>query len=321
MVCVLCRYCGWLAGYYYQADVNGIDIRFSIFCLAAGTPVTVGCGLSRPIEQLVTVHHSVLSYNDTAGVLERDSLTLGATGPNDRGMRAVLRLTLADGRQLTLTPEHLVHTRSRGWVQARHLVYGQLHSINDLSGSAGRVTDARKDYTAKQMADELVIGPDSVLDSLEGDRSTDRQWTLPFTAGPASLSWETPQQRERALAFARLLGLMLTEGSLSSTQGAFHAGQVMDLEAVQVDVRLVCGSTLAPSWQSTPVSNADGSTRLSEYWQIPMPASLVTAMSSLAGVVLGRTTTNAVVSWPAVIFEPRHSARLRAGGARGCHGR
>ena len=25
-------YCGWLAGFYYQADVNGIDIRFSIFC-------------------------------------------------------------------------------------------------------------------------------------------------------------------------------------------------------------------------------------------------------------------------------------------------
>ena len=30
-------YCGWLAGFYYQADVNGIDIRFSIFC-AQHTP-------------------------------------------------------------------------------------------------------------------------------------------------------------------------------------------------------------------------------------------------------------------------------------------
>ena len=202
------------------------NTHWGMVCLAAGTAVTVGCGLSRPIEQLRHAGQSVLSFDERAGTLESDVLTLGATGANNKGMKRVLRLTLADGRQLFCTPDHLVQTRSRGWVQARDLVYGQTHSINDIRGSAPLDPGARENvpiparYDAQQLADELIIGPDAVVDSLEEDRVADSRWTLPIRAGLKSLSWASEAARERSLAFARLLGAMLTDGNCARSAAA-----------------------------------------------------------------------------------------------------
>ena len=304
------------------------NTHWGMVCLAAGTAVTVSCGLSRPIEELQRVNHPVLSFNDTAGTLERDVLTLGATGANDKGMKQVLRLTLADGRQLYCTPEHLIHTRSRGWVEAQHLLYGQNHSLNNIIGSTTQTAGPRKDVLIgtrwnEQLADEFVMGPDAVVDTEKDDALADVAWSLPLVGALPPLSWATTLHRERSLAFARLLGAMLTNGSLSATQGEFSVGLDLDLHELQADVRAVCGITCGAQWKSTTVTEADGSISTQETWQISMPPSLQAVMAGLRGVELGRNSAAAVVSWPAVVFDsntPLAFVREVLGGAMGGDG-
>jgi hypothetical protein len=87
--------------------------------------VTVGCGLARPIEDLTSSQLPVLSFNERAGRLERDDLTAGSTGANDKGTKQVVRLTLADGRELYCTPDHLLARLGPGSEPLLHRGRGQ----------------------------------------------------------------------------------------------------------------------------------------------------------------------------------------------------
>src|SRR5256885_10260728 len=88
---------------------------------------------------------------------------------------------------------------------------------------------------------------------------------------------DTDHERLRTLAFARLLGHLLSDGSISLLgQGRMHVGQALDRETVLDDVELITGSRPAP----TRYDERKGT--------ILLPKPLTDAISTSPGVRTGR---------------------------------
>jgi hypothetical protein len=128
-------------------------------------------------------------------------------------------------------------------------------------------------------ADQLALGQDRVIVGLEAPLDEPRADEAGYTlmAGDLKFTLDTTQERLRTLAFARLLGHLLCDGSISvAEQGRMHVGQAIDREVVLNDVELVTGKRPA-------------ATRYDAHkWTIVLPKELTAAMIALDGVRVGR---------------------------------
>ena len=197
-----------------------------VFCLAAGTVVTLADGSGVPIEAFPRTPTSVLSYDAAAGgCVPRSTI---APHRLDQGVKKCVELLLEDGRTLVCTPDHVVQT-----------VAGQ------------------KPVSA------LVPGADRILSAPVGPLITDAdvKWTLEYelwacgTATQVRCDMRLPADRPRALAFARLLGYVLADGSISESDTAMYSctlcmGHELDSASIARDVQLCQGDgaavTVAP---------------------------------------------------------------------------
>ena len=106
-------------------------------------------------------HRVVLRSSASAELLRVDSERVGLDATRlpvvQRGVAAVGRVWLADGRQLVCTPNHRLRVHGGRWVEARYLT----------------------------TTDEVVIGVDSVIDQPSDDEAG---WTLP-SVSPARSQW------------------------------------------------------------------------------------------------------------------------------------
>jgi hypothetical protein len=100
---------GGVAAYRDQVSVMGVGV--DIACIAAGQPVTLGDGRARAIEQVGAGDGAVCWDGARVRAI---APCLGAV---PRGARSVLALTLANGRTVRATPDHLVLAQE-GWTPA-----------------------------------------------------------------------------------------------------------------------------------------------------------------------------------------------------------
>ncbi|HEY7423016.1 MAG TPA: aconitase family protein, partial [Gemmataceae bacterium] len=162
-----------------------------------------------------------------------------------KGKRDCVSLALQDGRTLVCTPDHEVLTEGGHWVRAEELVPGQ---------------------------DRVVVGLEAPLDEPGPD---EKGYML--SAGELTFSLDTPHGRLRTLAFARLLGHLLGDGSISAAgQGRMNVGQAIDREVVLNDVELLTGKRPAATQYDE------------RKWAIVLPKELTEAIVALAGVRVGR---------------------------------
>jgi tRNA-splicing ligase RtcB len=119
----------------YEGYVSPSGVGFDIGCIAAGERVLCADGCNRSIERAVDPLCA-----DAMGVLRRIDPFLGVVA---RGRRAVVRLTLANRRAVTVTPDHEVRT-DRGWVRADELTPGDRVLCSVFLGwpTDGQVLDA-----------------------------------------------------------------------------------------------------------------------------------------------------------------------------------
>jgi aconitase A len=210
-------------------------------CIAAGTPVLLANGTSRRIEEMPGAGGALIFGPTSDG-----RLGLAAqTEQMFQGVRDCVSLTLQDGRTLVCTPDHEILCADGRWVRADQLEPGR---------------------------DRVVVGLDAPLDEPGEDEAR-----YALRAGGFRFTLDTPEERPRALAFARLLGHLLGDGSISAAgQGRMTVGQALDREAVLNDIELVTGKR--PS-----------ATRYDERkWTIVLPRQLTEAVSALPGVRVGR---------------------------------
>jgi aconitase A len=210
-------------------------------CLTEGTPVLLANGTARRIEQMPSAGGAALFAPTADGRLG----TARQAEMMVQGERECVSLALQDGRTLVCTPDHELLCTDGRWVRADQLVLGQ---------------------------DRVVVGLEAPLDEPGDDEAG-----YALHVGNLTFTMDTSHERLRTLAFARLLGHLLSDGSISlSGQSQMDVGQAMDREAVLSDIELLTGSR--------PVA-----TRYNERtWTIVLPKPLTNAISTLPGVRTGR---------------------------------
>jgi aconitase A len=244
-------------------------------CIAAGTPVLQANGTSRRIEQFATLGGATV-YGPNAERrlgMARQALAMA------KGTRECVSLVLQDGRELVCTPEHEILTADGRWVRA----------------------------------DELVVGVDRVVAGLEApvDEPQDDENGYVLHAGKLEFTMDTWAERLRTLAFARLLGHLLDDGSISvEGQSRINVGQALDRETALMDIELLTGKRPA------------GTQYDERKWSIVLPQELTDAIMTLPGVRIGQRIHQAPML-PAFVLDDRcpvSVVREFLGGAFGADG-
>ncbi len=210
-------------------------------CIAAGTPVLLANGTARRIEEMPIAGGAVV-FSPTPDCKLKLAMQAEAM---PRGVRNCVTLVLQDGRTLDCTPDHEVLCMDGRWVRADQLMLGQ---------------------------DRVVVGLEAPLDEPDADETD-----YTFAAGNLTFTMHTPQERLRTLAFARLLGHLLGDGSISVLkQGRMHVGQAVDREILLNDIEVLTGKRPAASQYDE------------RKWTIVLPADLTNAIAALPGVRVGQ---------------------------------
>jgi 3-isopropylmalate dehydratase small subunit len=154
-------------------------------------------------------------------------------------------LVLQDGRTLVCTPDHRILCADGRWLRA----------------------------------DELVLNETRVVAALEAplDEPGIDERGYRLSAGERVLSMDTESERQCTLAFARLVGHLVSDGSISREgQARMNVGQALDREAVLGDIELLSGKR--------PRASAYDERK----WSIVLPRELSASILSLSGVRAGR---------------------------------
>jgi len=206
-------------------------------CISQGTPVLLANGTARRIEQMPRPGGVALFGPTGDGRLGKATQTEMMI----QGERECVSLVLQDGRTLVCTPDHKILCADGRWVRADELVPGR---------------------------DRVVVGLEAPLDEQGEDEAG-----YVLRVGKLTFTMETERERLRTLAFARLLGHLLSAGSIGQNgQGRMYVGQIMDREAVLDDIELLTGCR--------PVATRSDERR----WTVVLPQPLTDAISSLLGV-------------------------------------
>jgi aconitase A len=210
-------------------------------CIAAGTPVLLANGTSRTIEQMPEGGGSVVYAPDNerrlTRAVQREMMV--------QCERECVTLVLQDGRTLVCTPDHQILCADGRWVRA----------------------------------DQLTLGQSRVVTALEAplDEPSPDEIGFRLQAGGRTFSMESDIERQCTLAFARLVGHLLSDGSISRYgQARMCVGQVLDREAVLSDIELLSGKR--------PLARAYDERK----WTVVLPKTLTSTILSLPGVRVGR---------------------------------
>jgi aconitase A len=210
-------------------------------CIAEGTPVLQADGTARSIESFAENGGTMLFAPTMDGKLG----IAAQTERMNQGVRDCVKLVLQDGRELVCTPDHKILCADGNWVRADQL---------DLA------------------KDRVVVGLDAPLDEPEVD-----EIGYELHAGKMVFSTNTPQARAKLMAFSRIVGHLLNDGSISiQSQGRMNVGQAIDREVVLKDIELITGKC--------PVANKYDDRK----WSIVLPAELTAAIIELSGVRVGK---------------------------------
>ena len=244
-------------------------------CIAEGTPVSMADGTRRRIESLPTLGGALVFGPNPKGELGMAK----QTKLMNNGTRDCVELVLQDGRTLTCTPDHRILCADGRWVRA----------------------------------DELKVGEDRVVMGLDGPEDSPSSDEEGFTlhAGEMTFTMKGPVERARTLAFARLLGHLLNDGSISVLgQGRMNVGQAVDRKAALNDIELITGLR--------PAANRYDDRK----WSIALPKALTDAIRTLPGVQAGKRIFQAA-SLPAFVLQsdcPTSVVREYLGGTFGADG-
>ena len=188
------------------------------YCCAEGTRVTLANQTSVPIETISSTQPtSILSYDQAAG----GCINKHTQPPHrvDQGVKQCVELVLEDGRVLMCTADHQVRT-TRGDVRVDQLT----------------------------AVDRVLVSPEGPL--VDGVGAEDWTLTLKFEQYGVTTTvvcrTTDPVGYSRAMAFARLLGYVITDGCLMTNAGQLRSGRLymghlLDAQSIALDIALVLG--------------------------------------------------------------------------------
>ena len=216
------------------------EVKLTGNCIAAGTLVNLADGTSVPIEQ-VQRGADVLRYQAALAQGETEGLSVGQVAAvEDKGVKECVELLFSDGRTLVCTPDHRIRTADGRWMEAQHLQRGvtevavgvQYADSTAGGGAADGAAGAGAGGGGGGGAGGVGVG-------VVGGAGAAGQWRLRTTT-TLGYDLDMAAHVSHALAFARLLGYVLTDGCVYN-DSKLYLGHQLDAEAVVRDVYLLTG--------------------------------------------------------------------------------
>lgn len=267
------------------------DVIINPHCFTADTPVLLENGLMKP---LVSMNYD---GGNKVWSLDKDKyefVTSEAMGYESKGIKDIVKVTLSDGRIIRCTPDHRFPIIRKD---------GKLCIKEDVP-----ISKVTKDMF-------LLATIDGILDApTKEEREIELKWKL--DTDEYTFDMNTDEDREKSLAFARLIGLICTDGCLSiskdGVRGNVTVGSVIDINVVLDDIELVTGKRPA----ITPHDSERGSVLT-----IALPLKLARSAGSLECINIGRKTSDPKL--PSFLFDekcPKSIIREFLGGLFGGDG-
>jgi intein/homing endonuclease len=180
-------------------------------CFWYRTPLLLNCGLSIKIGEMENNKQEVLGWSK-----EKDGM-IKATQSDFlyKGEQECVELTMQDGRKIICTPDHRLLTSTNEWVKA-----------NDLELEETRIKTS-------------VTGP---LIDVKEEIAECNGWNMEL--GNTILKTDTEEEYFKTLAFARIIGLLITDGNITKDKigGRVYLGHKIDLFKFLDDLDYFCVS-------------------------------------------------------------------------------
>jgi DNA polymerase elongation subunit (family B) len=263
-------------GAYVFPPVPGIyDMVTSFdFCLTGDSLVSTTRGYSKRIENI--------TCDDKLWVKDTSSTGFGLiqdkpVGMKCNGMKKILKITMMDGRTIRCTPDHKFLTVSGEWIKACDMIKG-------IEWDGTRIV--------KNNGTKLVMGLEQPEDIIGHD---EKEWHL------LDYHMNTEQDREKTLAFSRILGFVLADGWIGDRQIEACFGTLLDANLFCDDVELL--TCKKSSIRDRVRESGDGSLKGSTY-TVNLLSEISKKIISLEGVVHGKRSTQKP-SLPAFILDEK----------------
>jgi intein/homing endonuclease/ribosomal protein L37AE/L43A len=249
-------------------------------CQRGDSQVLMRQGLSVRLDSLKSSQNEILGWDEKQNGLVRASHTHFM----NRGERECVELVFSDGRKIVCTPNHRILKADNTWVEAKDI------ELNKTEVQAS-VTYASANF-------------DEEIKECNG-------WSL--QVGTRVFKTNTLGEYMKTLTFARILGYILTDGSLSVSLGNYASGCI--LLGHPIDVELVLSELKLLGLECKYVNDRN-------LFRINLPSQFVKDILTLQGVIRGRRVSQPG-TWPAFITDehcPRPIVREFLGGIFGGDG-
>lgn len=215
-------------------------------CFAEGTPVTLANGLSVCIENLKECNNTVLAWDKK----EQGTVSSQQTHFIYKGERECVKLTYQDGRTQICTPEHPILTDDDIWVMAKNLY---INKDRVKVGTTGPIVDYCKEI---------------------GEANG---WTL--QVGTLTLSTNTVEEYKKTLAFARIVGLLIADETISvnnkQTKGYVFFDHQLDVKTFEQDLSLF-------------TSHIQRNTACNNLYTVYLPQDFIKNVIEIDGILIGK---------------------------------
>jgi hypothetical protein len=182
-------------------------------CCAYGTRINLANNTWKEIQD-VEAGDVVLGVNSHGTLVPRPVTELLV-----QGEKACVELTFLDGRQLVCTDDHRILRSDGVWVRARDLRVDQ---------------------------DKVIVGPRYGL-PLQSDKLRAATWSLHLSNLEVTLTAADDTNLRKSVAFFRLLGYLMTDGTLKSEHATLYTGHMIDWQLAAEDAELLTGERPPPA--------------------------------------------------------------------------
>ena len=246
------------------------DLLMNAHCFTAETQISLCNGLSKPISKMfiqggehVWTHNKVDKEEGDSGIVVSVNKSMGCGG-----VKKIVKLTMEDGRTIRCTPNHKFYTKDGQWIEAQDMELGT---------------------TQLQMS---IEGVEDVVSETEYE--IEQKWEF------GEFNMKTNENREKSMAFARILGFLLADGCICKSGGRYSCpisfGTKMDAELCKQDIYLLTGGI------SPVIRENDSSIGFGYVYIVNLPSCLVEIIIKLDGITIGRRTQQ-ITTWPSFIFD------------------
>lgn len=220
--------------------------KLVMICLDGNTPIALNGEICVSIDKMKK-YSNVLTWDKTNTFKPAKQLAFA-----DQGIKNCIQMTFLDGRTITCTPDHRFLNSSGQWIEAKD---------------------------CKSVPLKMGISYPIVNDCFDS-------YDYKFKAGIFNFDMSIHDDRLKAMAFSRILGYQLTDGSLNTHM---YMGCKWDCENILNDIQLLTGKR--------PVI-----TTTDDVFKIHLPIEIRLAFNEISPVQTGGRVNNAM-SLPEFIFD------------------